>query len=339
MPGSSSTSSPAPAAALGAVSGLRTFTAPGVLAARGRWGRGPLSWILPLAAAGELLGDKLPVIPPRSDPASFIARVTSGAATGAAVGGARGAGLGATGAAATTYASERLRSLVGQRTGIPDVVLGAAEDAVAAGVAFWTTRGIRARTETEATESAPGGSADGSTARSAAPPEPAMPPGPAMPPRPATPPRPLAAVIRGLAAAAVGTAAMTSVQTAYLKATGGEPSEVPAEMGRRIVEGVLRRRVPRRRRGALNQAVHALYGTSWGLPLGLVAGSLRRTPPAAPLGAAFGLVVWGASLAALPALDLAPPPSRQPPAALAADLFMHLVYGTATGAAYAALGS
>lgn len=326
MPASSATCPPAPAA-LGAVSGLRTFTAPGVLAARGRWDRGPLSWILPLAAAGELVGDKLPVIPPRSDPASLIARVTSGAATGAAVGGARGAGLGATGAAATTYASERLRSLVGQRTGIPDVALGAAEDAVAVGVAFWMTRGIRARTETEATGSAPGGNADGSAARSAAPPE------------PATPPRPLAAVVRGLAAAAVGTAAMTSVQTAYLKATGGEPSEVPAEMGRRIVEGVLRRRVPRRRRGALNQVVHALYGTSWGLPLGLVAGSLRRTPPAAPVGAGFGLVVWGASLAALPALDLAPPPSRQPPAALAADLFMHLVYGTATGAAYAALGS
>lgn len=290
---------------LGAVSGLRTFTAPGVLAARGRWGRGALAWALPLAAAGELAADKTPAIPPRSDPPSLAGRVLSGAAVGAAVGGARGAGAGAAGAAATTYASERLRSLLGARTGLPDLAVAAAEDALAVTLAA-------------------AASADGAPASEDS--------------EPAEQASPLAAVARGLAAAAIGTAAMTSAQIAYLKATGSSPSDVPERIGRRVVEGVLRRRVPRQRRAALGMATHAAYGTSWGLPLGLAAGSLRHTPPASVLGAVTGVAVWSAGLAALPAAKLAPPPWEQPPSALVSDLALHLVYGGATGAAYRALG-
>ncbi len=136
----SSTSAVRRAAALGAVSGLRTFTAPAVLALRGRFGAGRVARLLPALAVGELLGDKHPAIPPRSDPPSLVGRIISGAASGFAVAGPRGGGVGAAVAAAATYPSERLRSRLGERTGLPDPAYGLAEDAVAVAVAVWATR-------------------------------------------------------------------------------------------------------------------------------------------------------------------------------------------------------
>lgn len=313
----------ADAAALGAVSGLRTFTGPAVLALRGRLGHGAARRLLIAAAAGELVGDKLPLMPFRSDPPSLIARLGSGATVGRAVAGAGGAGVGAAGAAATTYLSERLRAAVGQRTGIPDPLVGVSEDALVLGVAVLATR-----TAGQATATASATAAASATATAAA-------PGPDdEPPRPSR----WGAVARGVAAGAVGTAAMTSAQIAYLKATGGEPSSAPGEVGRRLIEGVAGRRVPRRHRDALNQGVHAVYGTSWGLPFGLVAGSLPGRPPAPVSGVALGLTAWGVSLIGLPALNLAPALWQQSPAALASDLGFHLVYGVATATAYRALG-
>jgi uncharacterized membrane protein len=314
-----------PAAILGGVSGVRTFTAPAVLALRGRLGRGPIRRAVPLLAAGELIADKLPFIPPRSDPPSLLGRVASGTAVGALVAGPRGAGAGAAGAAATTYASERLRGALGQRLPLSDPLLGLAEDVLAVAVATGAAAAAGrpapppvARVNDGADGAGPGG-------------EPVWPE--QRPPR-----RPLPAVARGLAAAAVGTAAMTSAQTAYLKLTGGSSSRAPEEVGQRLIRGVARRRVPRDRRDALNQGMHLLYGTSWGLPLGLLVGSLPRRPPAALLGAGLGLSAWGVSLVVLPGLRISEPPWRQSAAALAADVGMHLVFGEATAAALAALG-
>jgi uncharacterized membrane protein len=321
---SNSTASSAlgPAAILGAVSGVRTFTAPAALALRGRLGRGPIGRAVPLLAVGELIADKLPFIPPRSDPPSLLGRVASGTAVGALVAGPRGAGAGAAGAAATTYASERLRGALGERLPLSDPLLGLAEDALAVAVAT----AAAAAAGRPAPPSVP--RADDGADRSGEPIRPEQ-----RPPR-----RALGAAARGLAAAAVGTAAMTSAQTAYLKLTGGSSSRAPEEVGQRLIRGVARRRVPRDRRDALNQGMHLLYGTSWGLPLGLLVGSLSRRPPAALLGAGLGLSAWGASLVVLPGLRISEPPWRQSPAALAADVGMHLVFGEATAAAFAALG-
>ncbi|MGA9856759.1 MAG: hypothetical protein WBQ18_02790 [Solirubrobacteraceae bacterium] len=300
------------AAALGGVSGLRTFTAPAVLAARGRWGRGPVSWLVLLAGGGELIADKLPMVPARSEAPSLLGRILSGTAGGAEVGAAGGAGVGAASAAATTYASQRLRAELHRRTGLPDPVLGLAEDAVAVAIAYAASR--------PDPEPAP------QTETQAQTPE---------------PPRlsPAGAAIRGLAAAAVGTAAMTSVQMAYLQASGASPSGAPGEAGRRVIEGVAHHRVSRRRRGELNEAMHVLYGTAWGLPLGLVAASLPRRPNPIALGGALTAVVWGAGLVGLPALDLAPPVTEQSAALVGADLAMHLAYGAATSAAWAVLSA
>jgi hypothetical protein len=241
-----------------------------------------------VAAAGELVADKSPWIPPRCDPPSLAGRVISGALAGRLVAGPAGARVGAATAAATTYASERARELLGHRLGLPDPVLAVAEDALVLGVAT-TAAGQPAETGAAEDESGPG--------------------------------RPLAReALRGLLAGAVGTAAMTSVQMAYLRATGGEPSTAPGDVGRKLVA------VPRGRRAAFNQAMHMLYGTSWGAPFAL----LRRSQHGS--GLLFGTAVWGVSLVELPLLDVADPPWRQPPGALALDLAFHLVYGAATAA-------
>jgi hypothetical protein len=148
-------------------------------------------------------------------------------------------------------------------------------------------------------------------------------------------PSTLRTLTRGLLAGAVGTGVMTAAQTAYLSARREEPSTTPAEVGRRVVEGVLQRDVPEERLGALNNVMHWLYGTGWGVLLGLS----RAGRGAAPLadGARFAGVVWGASLVELPAMGLAPPVWKYPPGQLASDLGFHLLYGIGVATAYAVL--
>jgi len=147
---------------------------------------------------------------------------------------------------------------------------------------------------------------------------------------------PLGAVGRGVVAGAVGTGVMTGAQLAYKKASGGEDSTVPAQVGKRMIEGVLQRGpVPDSRIPQLNNAMHWLYGVSWGAVYGLVAGSLGPRAPRA--GLAFGLAVWGTSLVQLPAMKLAPPVWESPPSSLAPDVGFHLVYGVAVAGAFRAL--
>jgi hypothetical protein len=280
---------------------MRTFGAWTGLALRGRVPDRRLRAALLVAAAGEMAGDKSPWIPPRSDPAALVGRVISGALAGRLVGGVQGARVGAATAAASTYASERARALLGERLGLPDPVLAAAEDALVVGLASVGAGAAQA------------GQDDGNSAEAGA--------GDSDSAEPANATRsPVTAAVRGLLAAAVGTAAMTSVQVAYLSASGGKPSSAPGDVGRKLID------VPRNRRAAFNQAMHMLYGTSWGAPLGLLARSMPIN------GVLFGAAVWGVSLVELPLLDVAPPPWRQEPAALARDLAFHLVYGTATAA-------
>jgi uncharacterized membrane protein len=310
------------AAVLGSVTGARTFVGLAGLAVRGRLGRAA-KFVVPVLAAGEMVGDKLAMAPGRSEAPGVAGRVVAGAIAGRVTGGWRGARVGAAFALATTYPSERVRAITCDRTGLVDQAFAVAEDLTVAGASFTAA----AEPEREPLL------ADPATAAAEAGPVPVDQAEPA-PPRPS----PLAAALHGLAAAAVGTAAMTTAQTAYIKATGTEASQAPGEVGRRIIEGVLQRKVRRNRRDELNNAMHAAYGTQWGLPFGLAVGS-RCGGPRAGDGVALGLAVWAIGLAELPALGLAPPPWKQSPADLATDLGFHLVYGLATGAAYEAFAA
>ena len=138
-------------AALGWVAGMRSATAPAVLssalAARPRrTDRFPATALasptaargLGLAAAGELVADKTPWIPDRTDAAPLAGRVASGALVGAAVAGRRGtnrlaaAVAGGLGAAASTYAMHGARREASGVLG--DVPAALVEDALALGL-------------------------------------------------------------------------------------------------------------------------------------------------------------------------------------------------------------
>jgi hypothetical protein len=140
---------------------------------------------------------------------------------------------------------------------------------------------------------------------------------------------------RGLVAGAAGTVAMTAAQTVYLKATGGEGSDTPAQAANTVLRKLTGREIPAARMGLVNSVMHWAYGTSWGLVLGLA--RERLDAPAVPQGLAFGTLVWAWSLVELPALGLAPPPWEYSLSSIAPDLGFHLVYGMGAAGADAVL--
>lgn len=133
---------------MGTVAGLRSMAAPAALSRaveRGDvdglqdtplalLGSPKVSKLLTLFEAGELVVDKLPIIPSRISPSPLIGRAASGAVVGAALfvsegrRAATGGTLGAAAAVASAYAGERLRAQIGQRTGIPDPTVALLED-------------------------------------------------------------------------------------------------------------------------------------------------------------------------------------------------------------------
>jgi uncharacterized membrane protein len=311
---------------LGAATGARTFIAAAALALRGRLGTGA-RFALPALAAGELVADKLPMAPPRVQGPGLVGRVASGALAGRVSGGWRGARVGAAFALASTYPSQVLRAQIVERTPLPDVACAVPEDLLAATLASAASTEPRPDPAAPSAGVSPSSDVDG-------------------PKTPATVEFSahrhgrwggiVSGVVRGMGAAVVGTAAMTSAQRWVYGFTGGEDSEAPREVGERIL-GALGFRVPKERRPALGTAVHVLYGAGWGVPFGL-AFRLGR-PPGPAKGLAFGAGVWLTSLVELPAFGVADPPWRQSPATLAQDLGFHLVYGAATAAAYEALAA
>jgi uncharacterized membrane protein len=111
---------------------MRSMTAPAVVTA-GR--RDDTAALVAVLALGELLADKLPFVPSRSQPAPLLFRAGSGAfsALRLAPGGDRRVVgvLGAAGAIAGAILFERLRRSVVQNTPIPDFIVALAEDALA----------------------------------------------------------------------------------------------------------------------------------------------------------------------------------------------------------------
>ena len=133
---------------IGALSGSRTMLGP-ALVARERL-PAPVAHLLATMAAGELLADKSARIGNRTDPLPLVARVAMGAF--AAAGQARtrhrlpGAVVGAAAALVAAHGCFYLRRLATTRLGVPNVVAGLLEDAVALGAAATMLRGGPART-------------------------------------------------------------------------------------------------------------------------------------------------------------------------------------------------
>jgi len=138
------------------VAGLRSLTAPAVVA----WGA-HLSWlnlhgsplafigstpavaILSVLAIGELIADKLPMIPKRTAPAPLMARVVTGGLCGAcfcaAVGKSLVAGalLGGIGGVVGTFLGYSIRRRLVNDLHVNDFVVAVCEDIVAVGLALF----------------------------------------------------------------------------------------------------------------------------------------------------------------------------------------------------------
>ncbi len=154
---------------------------------------------------------------------------------------------------------------------------------------------------------------------------------------------PLGTVARGLVAGLAGTVAMTGYQLAVAKLRGQENKKphrwadapVPAQLAKRVSEGVFEHKVTLKDAPKLTNLVHYAYGTGWGAVYGLAQGTLHAPTLAHGLG--FGTAVWGTAYAVLPPTGLYEPPWRYPVKELALDLSYHLVYGVAVAGAYRAL--
>jgi uncharacterized membrane protein len=135
---------------IGAIAGLRTFTAPTVISwaawsgrfdLAGTWttflGYSATPWVMTWLAICELVADKHPATPSRKKPLGFTARIFSGALSGAAVGSRGdhillGAIIGIAGAVAGTLAGAEGRKQLAKQFG-KDWPAAVIEDIVAIG--------------------------------------------------------------------------------------------------------------------------------------------------------------------------------------------------------------
>ncbi len=137
---------------IGLVAGLRSLTAPAVVAwaAHLHWlnlEHTPLAFlgstaavaVFTLAALGELVADKLPKTPSRTAPLGLIARFLLGGLSAAALAAAAGqslvlgAVLGAAGGLAGAFAGYQARTRSVKALRVPDYVVATLEDMVAIG--------------------------------------------------------------------------------------------------------------------------------------------------------------------------------------------------------------
>jgi hypothetical protein len=108
----------------------------------------------------------------------------------------------------------------------------------------------------------------------------------------------------------------------------------PAQVGKRLFEGVFQRELSPRWAALANNVMHWTYGLSWGALYGLAAGSF--CPPRIRSGLAFGTLVWTADYIILPLAKLYKPAWEYDLPTLAQDLSAHLVYGAATAIVFKA---
>lgn len=160
---------------------------------------------------------------------------------------------------------------------------------------------------------------------------------------------PVGAVAAGLAAGAIGTAAMDLVWYWRYKRGGGESSllgwefsvglddwekaSAPAKVGKRLYEGFLQRDLPATYAARTNTIMHWGYGIAWGGVYGTFAGSLRS--PHLLLGLPFGAAVWTSSYVTLPLAKLYKPLWEYDAQTLTKDLSAHLAYGLGTASGFA----
>ena len=156
------------------------------------------------------------------------------------------------------------------------------------------------------------------------------------------------AALKGAVAGLAGTAFMTAYQEAVARSRGSsavadslkEPrtwaeAPAPAQLAKKVSEGVLGKRVTKRQAPLITNVGHWGYGASLGAAYGLAASRFGGNPLVQ--GVAFGTAVWGAAYAALTPLGIYDYPWRTERSEVALGLSSHLVYGVGAAAVFDAL--
>jgi hypothetical protein len=156
-------------------------------------------------------------------------------------------------------------------------------------------------------------------------------------------------ILRGVAASALGTLAMDALLYRRYRHGGGdaafpdwESSEglvswanAPgaALVGKRFLEDVLGHEVSPRYARLLNNATHWGFGLATGAGYGLLLNCSGQKPKVR-YGLPFGAAVWAGGYVVLPLLGVYQPIWKYDLETLGDDLSAHLVFGTATAAAF-----
>jgi hypothetical protein len=161
----------------------------------------------------------------------------------------------------------------------------------------------------------------------------------------------LGSMSRGAAASAIGTLVMDASLYWRYRHDGGDASfpkwessegltswenaPAPALVAKKALGLVLKREVSPRYARFLNNATHWGYGVATGAGYGLFARSRRK--PEVWFGLPFGAAVWGSGYAVFPQFGVYEPIWKYDVKTLGKDLSAHLIFGTATAAAFALL--
>ena len=160
----------------------------------------------------------------------------------------------------------------------------------------------------------------------------------------------LSSVRHGVDAGVVGTLAMDTLLYQRSRNGGGrtgflawessvgveswDAAPAPALVAKKILERVTHREVPARYARALDNLMHWGFGLANGAAFGLALGSRRSK---VWYGLPFGAAVWAGGYVVLPQLGVYEQIWKYDLGTLERDLSAHLVYGTATAAAFALL--
>jgi uncharacterized membrane protein len=155
------------AAVMGVAAGMRSMASPAIVSqlaksgltppgqsSLGFFGRPATAKTMAALAVGEMIADKLPFMPKRTDAPALVARAISGAVSGAAICSSKkrsviaGALLGVIGAVGATYGAYKLRKWAGSRFHLPDPLIAVAEDALVAGCGMLVLSSMRSAGET-----------------------------------------------------------------------------------------------------------------------------------------------------------------------------------------------
>lgn len=164
---------------------------------------------------------------------------------------------------------------------------------------------------------------------------------------------PLAAILKGAVAGIAGTLAMDLVWFSRYRKSGGEQTFVewdlasdvdgydnasaPAQVGKRVVEGLLQTELDPKTAAPMTNLVHWATGAGWGVAHGVVHGSMANQRALG--GLVTGAGAWGTSYATLAPMGLYKPIWEYDAKTLWQDLSAHLVFGLVTGIVFKLLSS